>query len=180
MGLKFRIIRSEFDESTVIPWPPEEHVVISASGKASDVASRLDEGIIIGADTVVVIDGEILGKPVDPADARRMLKILSGRPHFVYTGLCVVEKHGRNILRRLTGYEKTEVRFGPLTNDIIEDYVATGEPMDKAGAYGIQERGSVLVEGIEGDYFNVVGLPVFRLSRMLMELGIPLFSKRDK
>ncbi len=178
IGLDFRVAPSKFDESTVVTWPPEDHVTESATGKANDVASGISDGIIIGADTVVVAYGEIMGKPVDPADARRMLKLLSGRAHCVYTGLCVIERLDGKTVRTIAGYERTEVRFGPLTNQIIEDYVATGEPLDKAGAYGIQERGSVLIEGINGDYFNVVGLPVYHLSRMLMELGIPLFGNR--
>jgi septum formation protein len=140
------------------------------------VAVRLSEGYVIGADTIVVADEAILGKPVDDADARRMLKLLSGRSHYVYTGLCVIERQNRETTGMERDYVRTEVRFGPLTDELIDGYVATGEPLDKAGAYGIQERGSVLVEGIVGDYFNVVGLPVYRLSRMLMDLGVCLFS----
>ncbi len=176
MGLDFRIVPSEFDESTVTSWPPEDHVTQSACGKAADVASRISDGVIIGADTVVVVDDHILGKPSDPDDARRMLKMLSGRPHYVYTGICVIRRAGGQTEQTLTNFVQTEVVFGHLTDDIINAYVATGEPLDKAGAYGIQERGSVLVEGIVGDYFNVVGLPVYRLSRMLAEVGIPLFG----
>jgi septum formation protein len=176
MGLSFRVLPSEFDESTVTSWPPEEHVIQSAAGKAADVAARIPNGIIIGADTVVVVDGHILGKPAGPDDARRMLKMLSGRSHYVYTGICVIRRAGDQTDQLLTDYVPTEVRFGPLTDEIIDAYVATGEPLDKAGAYGIQERGSVLVERIAGDYFNVVGLPIYRLSRMLVEAGIPLFG----
>jgi septum formation protein len=177
MGLKFRVLPSGFDESDVMDLLPEEHVTKSAMGKADDVAERVSHGIIIGADTVVVVDDQILGKPGDAADARRMLKMLSSREHFVYTGLSVVRKDISKRLMRLTGYERTLVRFGPLTDEIIDAYVETGEPLDKAGAYGIQERGSVLVQSIDGDYFNVVGLPIYRLSRMLMELGVPLLRK---
>ena len=176
MGLDFRVLPSEFDESTVTSWPPEDHVIQSATGKATDVAARISDGIVIGADTVVVVDGHILGKPADPEDARRMLKMLSARSHYVYTGICVVRRAGDRTEQVLTDYAQTEVRFGPLADEIIDAYVATGEPLDKAGAYGIQERGCVLVEGIVGDYFNVVGLPVYRLSRMLAKVGIRLLG----
>lgn len=176
MGLDFHVVPSDFDESAVVRWPPEEHVLESSMGKTMDVAVDISEGIIIGADTIVVIDNAILGKPRNPDDARRMLGLLSGRSHFVYTGLCVCEMASGMAARCLRDCVRTEVRFGDLRHDVIDAYVATGEPLDKAGAYGIQERGSVLVEGIAGDYFNVVGLPVYRLSRMLAELGVPIFG----
>lgn len=172
----FLVIPSSFDESTVEKWPPDKHVIDSASGKALDVAEKIDNGIIIGADTVVVVDETILGKPSDNDDARRMLKMLSARSHYVYTGLCVISRINGDIATTLKDHVKTEVRFGELSDEIIDMYVETGEPLDKAGAYGIQERGSVLIEYIIGDYFNVVGLPVYTLSRMLNDLGIPLFK----
>lgn len=176
MGLSFRVIPSDFDESVVSQWPPEEHVLQSATGKASDIAARASDGVVIGADTVVVAGNSILGKPESPGDARRMLKLLSGRSHFVYTGLCVIRRAGGKTTHSLRDYVCTEVRFGTLSDEIVEAYIATGEPLDKAGAYGIQERGCVLVESIVGDYFNVVGLPIYRLSRMLDEIGMPLFA----
>lgn len=176
MGLRFKVAPSDFDESGAAQWPPEEHVLQSATGKALDVALKFPQGIVIGADTVVVVDDSILGKPTSDDDARRMLKLLSGRSHYVYTGLCVVERAGGATSKTLRDYVQTEVRFGFLTDEIINAYVATGEPLDKAGAYGIQERGSVLIESVIGDYFNVVGLPVYRLSRMLAEIGVPLFG----
>ncbi|HUV05265.1 MAG TPA: Maf family protein [Armatimonadota bacterium] len=175
LGLDFRVVMSEFDESMVCQWPPEEHVVESATGKAADIASRIHDGVVIGADTVVVVDSSILGKPVDAEDARRMLRLLSGRSHYVFTGLCVMQRTAGETIRSERDCVCTEVRFGELSDEVIDAYVATGEPLDKAGAYGIQERGSVLVERIAGDYFNVVGLPVYRLSRMLLEVGIALF-----
>lgn len=176
MGLDFRVLPSDFDESTVAPRPPDRHVQESATGKATDVASRISEGVVIAADTVVVLDDAILGKPADDADACRMLRMLSDRSHYVYTGLCVMERTAAGSVQALGDYVRTEVRFGRLDEQIIAAYVATGEPRDKAGAYGIQERGSVLVEGIVGDYFNVVGLPIYRLSRMLSDIGIRPFG----
>lgn len=123
---------------------------------------------IIAADTVVILDGEIFGKPEDEHDARTMLKRLSGRTHRVVTGLCIISASGEQV----TLSEVTEVTFFELSEREIEAYIATGEPMDKAGAYGIQTDGCMFVEGINGDFFNVVGLPVARLNRALDRLGI--------
>ena len=176
LDIGFRVLPSDFDESSVVPWPPDEHVLRSAGGKALAVAEKIAGGVVIGADTIVVVDDRILGKPRDDDDARRMLRLLSGRSHYVYTGLCVMLRKDRATLIDLRDYVRTEVCFGVLPTAVIEAYVATGEPLDKAGAYGIQERGSVLVEGIVGDYFNVVGLPVYRLARMLAEVGIPILG----
>ena len=148
---------------------PDELVTSLAKGKALAVAGKHPEAVVIGADTVVVLDGEILGKPKDPAEATSMLGRLSGRVHTVKTGLCVVREADRRIL---TAVESTEVTFGELTPEQIDRYVATGEPMDKAGAYGIQELGATLVRRVDGCYFNVVGLPLFRLARMLESFGM--------
>lgn len=130
----------------------------------NDAARKLSgsDEIVISADTVVSVDDEILGKPVDKNDARRMLNMLSGRTHQVYTGVTISkgEKH-------ITFSEKTDVNFYDLTQSEIEEYISTDCPYDKAGAYGIQDRASLLVKGINGDYFNVVGLPVARLKREL-------------
>lgn len=142
----------------------EQAPVYLARLKASAVAVTRPGCVVIGADTVVVLDGELLGKPRDAADAIRMLRMLSGRTHTVITGCCIV----RDGIER-SFFECTKVRFYPLSDREIEDYVACGEPMDKAGAYGIQGRGCLFVEGIEGDYFNVMGLPVARLNRELRE-----------
>ena len=177
LGVRFTVAPSDFDESGVIQWPPEEHVLESSTGKAAFIACRIPDGIVIGADTIVVVDDKILGKPADADDARRMLRLLSGRSHYVYTGLCVMKRAGNETVQTMRDCVRTEVCFGDLTDEMINAYVATLEPLDKAGAYGIQERGSVLVEGIVGDYFNVVGLPIYRLSRMLLDLGIPLFGR---
>lgn len=173
---RFEVIPSDFDESVLPLWPPENHVVQSALSKANNVAVRISDGIIIGADTIVVAGNEVLGKPTDAEDARRMLKLLSGRSHYVYTGVCVVQRAKNHTCQTFIDYVRTEVSFCELNDELIDAYIATGEPLDKAGAYGIQERGSLLVEGIIGDYFNVVGLPVFRLSRMLYKAGVPFFG----
>ena len=169
----FRVIPSDFDESLVpTDLDPARHVVYSAEMKARDIAGRYPESLVIGADTVVVVDDRILGKPRDPADAARMLHALSRRTHQVYTGIAVARD---GALR--SNFECTDVIFRELSDEIIARYIATGEPMDKAGAYAIQGRGSVLIESVKGCYFNVVGLPVYRLSRVLQEFGIqPLAS----
>lgn len=136
--------------------------------KALEISASADpEDLTIAADTVVAVDGQVLGKPHSIQQAHEMLSALSGREHIVYTGVTVCR--GGQIL---TQHEATTVRFRPLTAQEIDAYIATGEPMDKAGSYGIQGRGALLVEGISGDYFNVVGLPVCRLGRMLTQFGV--------
>ncbi|MCE5198696.1 Maf family protein [bacterium] len=168
----FRVIPSEFDESLVPgDLPPKEHVVYSSLMKARDVAARHPDSLVIGADTVVVADETILGKPTDAGDAGCMLRLLSGRTHQVYTGFTVV--YG-GIER--TGHECTDVTFRELSDEIISRYIASGEPMDKAGAYAIQGKGAVLITSINGDYFNVVGLPIYKLSSILEEFGVEVLG----
>ena len=147
---------------------PAQLVEALARQKAEEVAAGAGgDDLIIAADTVVSLDGQVLGKPHSREQAVRMLTALSGRAHTVYTGVTV--RRGEQILTR---HEATQVRFRPLTAEEIAAYVATGEPMDKAGAYGIQGLGAVLVAGIRGDYSNVVGLPIPLLAEMLGEFGI--------
>lgn len=156
---------------------PEELVMGLACRKARAAAEQLllcgdvpDDTVILAADTVVALNGTILEKPVDEADARRMLGSLSGHRHEVFTGIAAIH-HGRLAV----DVQTTGVRFRTLTAEMIDAYIATGEPMDKAGAYGIQSRGSLFVEGIDGDYFNVVGLPLVRVDEMLWgSFGISL------
>ena len=141
-----------------------------ARQKALEVAAKADrDAVVIGSDTLVELDGVKLGKPKSEEDAFRMLRALSGRTHRVCTGLCCVK--GDTVL---SGVEITEVVFRELSDEEIYAYIATGEPMDKAGAYGIQGRASLFVEGIRGDYFTVMGLPLCRLGTMLKELGVKL------
>lgn len=164
----FRVIPSEFDESLVPEdLGPAEHVRYSAMMKARDVAQRYPDSLVIGADTIVVIDGNILGKPADAAGAARMLRSLSGKTHQVYTGICVIYEG-----QERSSVESTGVTFRELSDDVISRYVATGEPLDKAGAYAIQGKGAVLIRSICGCYPNVVGLPLYALSVLLEECGI--------
>ena len=169
IGLQdFTVLVSEADESYDPAWTPEDLVSRLSARKAAAVAALAGPvPIIIAADTMVFLDDERLGKPRDEADAFRMLSELSGREHTVRTGVTV--RQGDTVR---TEVEATAVRFRPLTAEEIWCYIRTGEPMDKAGAYGIQERGALLVEGIRGDYFNVMGLPVLRLGRMLQAFGL--------
>ena len=170
----FSVIPSEFDESTVpSELAPAEHVVHSALMKARDVATAHSEALVIGADTIVVIDGNILGKPANSADAARMLKKLSGKTHQVHTGVAVVQG-----LMERSGAECTDVTFRELSPETISRYVATGEPLDKAGAYAIQGKGAVLIKCIRGCYPNVVGLPIYRLTVLLADFGIEVLCDR--
>ena len=136
-----------------------------AQTKAATVARRIDEGLVLGADTVVVVEGEILGQPRDEEDARRMLRLLNGKWHEVVTGVALL-RAGKTE-RMLVDYESTRVLFCEMSAEEIDWYVSTGEPSDKAGAYAIQGQGAIFVEEIKGDYFNIVGLPV----RLVYELA---------
>ena len=168
MGLDFTVMVSDADESSVdLSVPPGIYVQELALLKAAAVAKTVidnKDAIVISADTIVVCDGEILGKPQDEADAKRMLESLSGRAHNVYTGFCVMRlSDAFTVCKDVC----TEVVFRALTGDKIERYVNTQEPMDKAGGYGIQGLGAMIIERINGDYFNVVGLPVSELADVL-------------
>jgi len=144
---------------------PAAYAEALAAAKARDVAGRHPERLVLGADTVVVLDGRVLEKPADAADAARLLGLLSGRRHTVVTALALAG--GPAGAAGLVGNERTAVAFDPLAPEAIARYVATGEPMDKAGAYGIQGYGALMVRGVEGCYFNVMGLPLARLGEML-------------
>lgn len=163
-GLSFTVHVSQAQEYIEPGTAPTDAVMQLARQKATAVCAECPDDLVLGADTVVVCDGLILGKPADRADAVRMLRLLSGRTHCVYTGVCLIQNGQAE-----TFCEKTEVTFYPLTDDEIFAYIDTGEPMDKAGAYGIQGRGCTLVQSICGDYFNVVGLPVAAVCRKLRE-----------
>jgi septum formation protein len=162
-GITFRVQPAHIPEEIMPHESPSDYVQRLARDKARTVHAQLDGNeIVLGADTTVVIDGGVLEKPADHDDARRMLRKLSGRTHEVLTGVCVKGKDFEDVQ-----VETTEVRFAQLSEQEIEEYVASGEPMDKAGAYGIQGMASRFSERIEGDYFNIVGLPVPRVYRML-------------
>ena len=166
-GIRAEILPSHKEERSRAKTPAALVKALSA-GKAEDIAAGQPDGtIVIGSDTVVVRDGEILGKPKDPADCKRMLSALSGRMHKVVTGVAIFWDG-----RSASFSDETQVQFYPLSDAEIDAYAATGEPYDKAGAYGIQGRGALLAAGIHGDFYNVVGLPVARLARQLRSFGL--------
>jgi septum formation protein len=173
IGLKFQVVPSRAEELVLPGETPEEHVIRLSIDKASDVAAQKEvEGRwFIGSDTIVLCDGQILGKPADERHAAQMLRMLSGREHRVLSGFAVFD--------RQTGEQRaeavsTKVRFRELTDAEIARYIASGEPADKAGAYAIQGLGVCFVAEIEGSYTNVVGLPLCRLTLALKQLGVPL------
>lgn len=176
LGLPFEVITSEADESTPPDFTPEQIVRSLALRKAEAVVASVGERntVIVGSDTIVVLDNTVLGKPVDELDSKSMLTRLQGRNHKVYTGVaCIGLPHGKTIVE----HRVTSVTMRAMTEDEIVAYIATGEPADKAGSYAIQGLGSTLVERIEGCYFNVVGLPLSLLGEMLSEFGITVLNR---
>ena len=163
LGWEFESHAANIDESRLGSEDAVTYVKRLAQQKATKISERMPDNLVLGADTVVVIDGEILGQPRDDNDARRMLTLLSGKWHEVLTGVALI----RGTDQAEGDYEKTRVRFAELSVKEIDWYVATGEPKDKAGAYGIQGRGAIFIQEIEGDYFNIVGLPVRLIYTML-------------
>jgi septum formation protein len=169
----FKIVISSFDETSVdFSGDCDEYVKVLALGKAREVADRTkNESMVIGSDTIVYHNGKILGKPKDEQDAYNMLKSLSGSSHKVYSGIAVINTASNEIKMDSVS---TEVFFSILSEEQISRYIASAEPMDKAGAYGIQGNGGIFVEKIHGCYYNVVGLPLNTLYFMLREMGVNL------
>lgn len=166
LGVRFTVCPVDLDESPLPGEAPRDYVLRLALEKAAAASGEL----VLAADTTVVVDGEILGKPRDDEDARRMLRLLAGRGHSVLTGIA---------LGKAAEVDETLVRFAPLSESEIDWYVATGEPRDKAGAYAIQGLGSLFVEGVEGSYSNVVGLPIPLMYRLFSRLGYDLKDFRS-
>jgi septum formation protein len=174
-GIAFTVQAADIDETPLAGEAPRECAERLAREKALAVAQHRPSEWVLGADTIVVVDGLLLGKPRDGKDAERMLRLLSGRKHEVITGVCLVEPVGSGqlaVASNATASETTLVTFCGMSDDEIRDYVATGEPMDKAGAYAIQGIASRWIPRIEGDYSNVVGLPVALVYRMLSGRGM--------
>ena len=177
-NVKFKIMSSMIEELTLDNESPCQMVMRLAFEKGMDVASRQKSDLIISADTIVVLDNNILGKPKDEIQAREMIKSLSGRSHQVITGISLINLDNN---KKIIDYVISNVKFKSLSEQDINDYIATKESLDKAGAYGIQGYGALLVDEIQGDYFNIVGLPISRLSDLLkkhfkinlfMEVGV--------
>lgn len=171
LGIEFSVLPVEVPESYSTEESPRLYVQRMARQKALQGAERLTEGLVIAADTVVVIDDTVLGKPQSRDDAARMLGLLQGRVHRVISGvaLCCVQTQ-----RCLTDAEETEVKFATMTDEEIQWYISTAEPLDKAGAYGVQGKGAVFIEWVRGSYSNVVGLPLRLLYLLAQQLGYPL------
>lgn len=175
MGLTFQVEPSNTDEVLEPGLTPQQEVVHLSLGKAKAVAAgHPEEAVVLSADTVVELDGKILGKPHSEEAAIAMLRALSGRSHCVLTGVTVMSPKGTE-----THCEETEVYFRPISDEEIRWYVKTGEPMDKAGAYGIQGYAAMFIEKINGDYYNVMGLPVCRTGLMLRRAGIPVLEAEE-
>jgi septum formation protein len=170
LWVEYRVIPSLVSEAGPLPGTTTaSHAESLALLKAAEVAARVGEGLVLGADTIVECDGRLLGKPKDRDEARGFLSLLSGRSHLVVTGLALVEaSNGRTEV----GHEVTEVRMRALTGEEMNAYVQTGEPLDKAGGYAIQGAAGAFIEGIKGSFTNVVGLPLGKLRTLLLQFGI--------
>ena len=164
--LKFDIEKSDIEEVVLENESPEDMVVRLAYEKAFDVAKRNTDRLVIGADTIVALDDEVLGKPKDQKEAYQMIKRLSNKTHKVITGISLINLKENKIIK---DYVVSLVTFKDLSEDSIKDYINTNESLDKAGAYGIQGYGALLVKNIQGDYFNIVGLPISKLSDLLRD-----------
>lgn len=173
IGDNFEITKSNFEEKNNLDRSPYDLAIYNAVGKARDAASSLSKGIIISADTFITFDNKILGKPYTTQTAKQFLKQISSQEIQVLTGYTVLDAETN---QEIKDCEKTVVKIAELTEWFIDSYVATGEPLDKAGGFGIQEKWAVLVEKINGCYFNVVGLPLNGLNKALNKLGIDIFE----
>ena len=175
LGLEFQIMTEDVDEHMDPEKSPIDEVARVSGSKAEAVLPQIgSEDVLLCADTIVVLDGEIMGKPKDEEEAFSMLRRLSGNTHRVYTAVTVCH-HGE----RRTAVEETEVSFRRLSDREIRAYIDSGEPMDKAGAYGIQGKAACFVSGLKGDYFNVMGLPLCTLTGLLRSCGIPILEEEQ-
>jgi septum formation protein len=173
LGLTFAIKASDVNEDIQGTYSPNEIVTLLAQRKAEAVAQEVEEGLVIGSDTIVVLDQEVLGKPGSEEDAFSMLSKLQGNVHTVFSGVVIIDVDTGN---SRTGYQSTKVKLRLLDEKEIRKYISTREPLDKAGAYAIQGLGATLVESIEGDYFTVVGLPLALTAQYLREFGVDVLA----
>ena len=179
LGINFEVMVSDADESKIdknavpVPIYVQELALLKANAVADKLKNK--DALIISADTIVYLNGEILGKPKDAADAEAMLSKLSGRCHSVFSGICVMDA---KTMKSVCTKEETKVYFDEMTSEFISDYVKTGEPLDKAGAYAVQGLGALFTNKVEGDFFNVIGLPVKKLSEILKkEFDFDIFKE---
>jgi septum formation protein len=175
IGDNFIVYPSSYEEPPQPGLNPEALLIRHSVEKARDVAKHFESGIVISADTSVLHNGEVLGKPISPENAEEMLKKLSGKKFRVVTGLTVLDLDSS---QEISESESTDVWLTKMSAEQISAYVKTGEPLDKAGAFAAQGKGAVLVERIEGDFFNAVGLPLFRLGKILDRFGVSVFDER--
>jgi septum formation protein len=173
MGLDFDIVPSDYEEDMTMKVGPGRMVKVLALGKAEDVARRYKSGIVIGVDTIVVFKGKKMGKPKSKKEAVETLKSLSGKSNKVYTGMAMIDcETGKRIL----SYDVSKVKIRKISDYEIKKYVATGEPMDKAGSYAVQELGSIFIKSVKGCYPNIMGLPIPRLNKNLKKMGVNIFD----
>jgi len=173
IGLKFEICESEYEEDMGAISDPHELVKFLALNKARDVAKHYDDAIIIGADTFVIFNDKFIGKPKDENDARKILQNFSGKEHEVVTGFAIIDTKN-NI--EINDVGTALVKFRKLTEEEIESYIATGEPMTRAGAYGLMEKAAVLIDSINGDFYSVIGLPLNKIYTNLSKLGVDVLK----
>ncbi len=172
-GDNFEIITSAYEEDNTLNLPPKELVLLHSLEKGRDVAEKLQEGIVIAADTLVSFENKVLGKPKTAQEAKEMLNKINGKMVEVLTGLAVIDTKSK---KELQDFEKAKIKIKQMTSQEISGYIETGEPLDKAGAFAVQGKGAVLIEKIEGDFFGIVGLPLFKLNNLLNQLGISVFD----
>jgi septum formation protein len=170
IGEQFTIVKSTYEEDNTLPLSPRDLVTHHAGQKARTAIIDKKEGIIIAADTLVALGNKVLGKPKNPADAKKQLEEQRGKTISVFTGLCL-----KNLAtgKESLSCEEAQLHVAKYSDEVINLYLATGEPMDKAGSFGIQGKGAVLIEKIEGDYYNIMGLPLCTLHKLLKEMGVP-------
>ncbi len=173
MGLEFEIVPSNYEEDMSMDIGPAELSMTLAYGKAKEVAVRLKKGVVLGVDTFIVFEGKKLGKPKSKEDAFLMLKSFSGKSQEVYSGVTIIDCETG---QELKDFEVTKVKFREMEDSEINNYIKTGEPMDKAGSYGIQDLGAVFVEKIDGCYSNVMGFPIHNIYKNLKKLGVDIFE----
>lgn len=171
IGLEFEIDPSNYEEDMTLKTKPRELTEFLSLGKAKDVAQRHRNSIIISADTIVAVDDEVFGKPKTPEKAKYMLQKLSGRAHSVITGFTIINTETNE---QITKSVETKVYFKDISDEEMDAYIATGEPLDKGGGYAIQGKAALFVEKIEGDYFNIVGLPILVLTEELKKFGVKI------
>ncbi|MFA5987819.1 MAG: Maf family protein [Candidatus Paceibacterota bacterium] len=173
MGLEFEVVPSDYEEDMSMDLTPDKLAMALAYGKAKNVADRLTDGVVLGIDTFVLFEGKKLGKPKSEEDAFQMLKSFSGKFQEVYSGVALIDcTTGKEI----ADYEVTKIKFREMDDSEIKKYIKTGEPMDKAGAYGIQGLSSVFIEKVDGCYSNIVGFPIYNIYKNLKKIGVDIFE----